>query len=67
MKLEKIKLIDQGVIFIILSAFFSALSGAVAKVLSESMDPIEMVFYRNILGVMIILYSFKKMPVHINT
>lgn len=65
--LSKLKLMDRGVLFMILSAFLAALSGAVAKLLSqESMDPIEIVFYRNLLGVMIILYSFKKVSVSIN-
>ncbi|MEA3499041.1 MAG: DMT family transporter [Campylobacterota bacterium] len=63
---DKLSLINQGAMFMILSTFFSAMSGAIAKVLSESMDPIEMVFYRNIIGVMIILYSLKKVPVIIN-
>ncbi len=48
------------------SAFFGALNGAVAKVLSQSMDPIEIVFYRNLLGVLIILYTLKKLPVSLN-
>tara|TARA_B100001063_G_scaffold156332_1_gene145824 strand:+ start:2884 stop:3762 length:879 start_codon:yes stop_codon:yes gene_type:complete len=65
--LSKLKLIDKGVLFMLLSAMIAALSGAVAKVLSDSMDPIEIVFYRNLLGVMIILYSFKKVSVYINT
>ncbi len=64
---SNIKLIDQGIIFMLLSAFLSSMSGAVAKVLSDSMDPIEIVFYRNILGVLILLYSFKKVSVSINT
>lgn len=64
--LSKIKLIDKGILFMLLSAMIAALSGAVAKMLSETMDPIEVVFYRNILGVMIILYSLKKIPVSIN-
>lgn len=51
----------------LLSAFIGALNGAVAKILSVSMDPIEIVFYRNLLGVMIILYSLKKIPVIIDT
>jgi len=65
--LSKLKLIDKGVLFMLLSAMIAALSGAVAKVLSDSMDPIEIVFYRNLLGVMIILYSFKKVSVSIDT
>ncbi|PKI80618.1 EamA family transporter [Malaciobacter halophilus] len=51
----------------LLSALISALNGAVAKLLSETMDPIEVVFYRNLLGVLIILYSIKKFKVKIDT
>ncbi len=65
--LSKLKLIDKGILFMLLSALIAALSGAVAKVLSDSMDPIEIVFYRNLLGVMIILYSFKRVSVSIDT
>lgn len=65
--LSKLKLIDKGILFMLLSALIGALNGAVAKMLSVSMDPIEIVFYRNLLGVIIILYSLKKVPVSINT
>jgi len=65
--LSKLKLIDKGILFMLLSALIAALSGAVAKVLSQNMDPIEIVFYRNFLGVLIILYTLKKIPVNINT
>lgn len=63
---QKFNSIDQGVLFMILSAVLSALNGAVAKLLSETMDPIEIVFYRNLLGVAIILYSLKKAPALVN-
>ena len=62
----KLKSIDQGVFFMLLSALISALNGAVAKVLSQTMDPMEIVFYRNLLGAVIILYSLKKVPVSLN-
>ncbi len=65
--ISKLKSIDKGILFMLLSAFIGALNGAVAKILSVSMDPIEIVFYRNLLGVMILLYSFKKIPVSIDT
>ncbi|QKF77138.1 EamA family transporter [Arcobacter defluvii] len=51
----------------LLSALIGALNGAVAKYLSQSMDPIEIVFYRNLIGVLIVLYSFKKFSVSIDT
>ena len=65
--LSKLKVIDKGILFMLLSALIGALSGAVAKILSETMDPIEIVFYRNFLGVLIVLYSLKKIPVSIDT
>jgi len=65
--LSKLRLMDKGILFMLLSAMIAALSGAAAKVLSETMDPIEIVFYRNFLGVMIILFTLKKVPVSINT
>jgi len=65
--LTKLKLIDKGILFMILSALFGALNGAIAKILTISMDPIEIVFYRNFLGILILLYSFKKFPVSIDT
>lgn len=64
---ETFKSIDKGVIFMLLSALIGALNGAVAKYLSTSMDPIEIVFYRNLLGILIILYSFHKVKVSIDT
>ncbi|BAK73035.1 conserved hypothetical protein [Arcobacter sp. L] len=51
----------------LLSALIGALNGAVAKYLSQSMDAIEIVFYRNLIGVLIVLYSFKKFSVSIDT
>ena len=65
--LSALQSIDKGVLFMLLSALISAMNGAVAKVLSESMDPIEVVFYRNFLGVIIILYTLKKIPVSFDT
>lgn len=54
-----IKNMDRGILFMLLSALVSALNGAVAKVLSDDMSALEMVFFRNLLGVIIILYTLK--------
>lgn len=59
--------IDKGALFMLLSAFLGALNGAVAKFLSDSMDPIEIVFYRNLLGILIILVSLKKVSTTFDT
>lgn len=61
--LSTLKTIDKGVLFMLLSAFIGALNGAVAKLLSQSMDPIEIVFYRNVLGILILIYTLKKFKV----
>jgi len=54
--------IDRGVLFMLGSALISALNGAVAKVLSEDLSAIEIVFFRNLIGVLIILYTLKHTP-----
>ncbi len=50
----------------LLSALLSALNGATAKILSENISALEIVFYRNLLGILIILYTIKKIPVVFN-
>ena len=57
-----LKGIDRGVIFMFFSALLSALNGAVAKVLGEDMSALEIVFFRNLLGVFIILLALKHTP-----
>jgi drug/metabolite transporter (DMT)-like permease len=57
-----IKGIDKGVVFMFFSALLSALNGAFAKVLGEDMSALEIVFFRNLLGVFIILYTLKHTP-----
>ena len=64
--ISKLKSMDTGIFFMLLSAMLGSLSGAVAKVLSDTMDPLEIVFYRNMLGVIMILYSFKKVELSIS-
>ncbi len=63
---QKIKSIDTGVLFMLLSSLFGALNGAIAKILSDSMDPVEVVFYRNLIGGLIVLYSLQKIKVSFN-
>jgi len=46
----------------LLSAFISALNGATAKLLADNIDAFEMVFYRNLIGMIIILYALKHTP-----
>lgn len=41
------------------STLISAMNGAVAKVLSDEISALEIVFFRNLMGVIIILYTLK--------
>ncbi|QSZ43047.1 EamA family transporter [Sulfurimonas aquatica] len=43
----------------LLGALISALNGALTKILSEHMSALEIVFFRNLIGVFIILYALK--------
>lgn len=55
--------INQGVIFMLISAICLALMSAFAKVLAEQMPTIEIVFFRNLLGVFLISLTFFKTPI----
>lgn len=46
----------------LLSAFISALNGAVAKVLGDDMSALEIVFFRNLIGVVIVLAMLRHTP-----
>lgn len=54
--------INQGVFYMLISAVCLALMSAFAKVLADSMPTIEIVFFRNSLGVVLILLTFFKTP-----
>ena len=57
-----INTIDRGILFMLLSALVSALNGALAKILTDDLSSMELVFFRNVLGVFIILYTLKHTP-----
>ena len=46
----------------LLGALISALNGAITKILSDSMSAMEIVFFRNLIGVVMILYTLKHTP-----
>ncbi len=46
----------------LVGALISALNGAIAKVLSDDISAMEIVFFRNFIGVVIILYALKHTP-----
>lgn len=46
----------------LLGALISALNGAIAKILTEDLTALELVFFRNLVGVLIILYALRHTP-----
>lgn len=53
------KKVDSGVLFMLGSALISALNGALTKILAQDISALEIVFFRNLIGVLIILYALK--------
>lgn len=54
--------INKGVLLMLIAAFCSACMGGFAKALSQSMDTLEVVFFRNIVGVVLVLITLYKKP-----
>ena len=54
-----LKRLESGVLFMLGSALISALNGALTKILSADISALEIVFFRNLIGVFIILYALK--------
>lgn len=54
--------IDTGVKYMLLASFLFAIMGAFAKLASEHMSSLEVVFFRNVFGVLIIAYALYKKP-----
>ena len=51
---------NKGVLFMLISSFSFAFDGALAKTLSESMASIEIVFFRNGVTMLLVLFSLYK-------
>jgi len=54
-----LKGVESGILFMLASALISALNGALTKILSEDIPALEIVFFRNLIGVFIIVYALK--------
>jgi len=49
-----------GVYYMLVASFYFALNGALAKVMAERMSSAEIVFFRNVVGIGIVLFSLKR-------
>ncbi len=56
--------VNIGVWYMLFASFCFAIMGAMAKELSLYMDSLEVIFFRNIIGVVLIGVTFLKMPVN---
>ncbi len=54
--------LDRGVLYMFIASFIFAIMGAFAKLSSQYMSSIEVVFFRNVFGVVIIGYAILKKP-----
>lgn len=54
--------LNQGVVYMLISALFLSFMSAMAKVLSDNLPPIEIVFFRNFIGIILISLTFYKLP-----
>jgi len=61
-QIDLLNSIDKGILFMLGSAFISALNGAIAKVLGDEMSAMEIVFFRNMIGVVLILIALRHTP-----
>ncbi|MBL0708492.1 MAG: DMT family transporter, partial [Sulfurimonas sp.] len=50
----------------LIGALLSALNGAIAKILSDDISAMEIVFFRNMIGVILVLYALKHTPPKLN-
>jgi drug/metabolite transporter (DMT)-like permease len=57
-----LKNIDKGILYMLAGALISALNGALTKVLTDYMPAMEIVFFRNLIGIALILYALKHTP-----
>jgi len=57
-----LKRVDIGVLYMLLAALISALNGAIAKVLTQDISALEVVFFRNLIGILLIVYALRHTP-----
>lgn len=56
--------VDNGIWFMLIASFLFAIMGVLAKILSEEMSSVEVVFFRNVFGVILVGYSILHKPLN---
>lgn len=50
-----------SIYYMLIACFYFALVGAASKILSEQINSVEIVFFRNLIGLIIVLFALKKL------
>ncbi|WP_309498815.1 DMT family transporter [Sulfurovum sp.] len=59
---DKIKNMDRGILLMLLASLSFAVMGGFAKVVSQALPPVEVTFFRNIFGVVLVGLAIYKVP-----
>ena len=59
---QKIKNMDRGILLMLLASLSFAMMGGFAKLLTDSLPPVEITFFRNITGVILVGITLWKIP-----
>ena len=59
---EKIKNMDRGILLMLLASLSFAMMGGFAKVLTNALPPVEITFFRNVAGVILVGMTLYKVP-----
>lgn len=58
--------IDRGVLYMLIGALISAVNGALTKILADDMPALEIVFFRNLIGIALVLYALNHTKATLN-
>jgi drug/metabolite transporter (DMT)-like permease len=62
MSLAMMRAVDRGVVLMLMASMSFAVMGGFAKVLSESLPPLEVTFFRNLTGVLLVGFTLWRRP-----
>ncbi len=61
---EKIKNMDRGILLMLLASLSFAMMGGFAKILTDALPPVEITFFRNVAGVILVGMTIYKVPLN---
>jgi drug/metabolite transporter (DMT)-like permease len=61
---HRLKHIDKGIVLMLLASLSFAVMGGFAKVVSQVLPPVEVTFFRNVFGVILVGYAIYRSPLN---